>query len=253
MRVRSFDLFSGMIMTVGLAVTFNADGLFRTLLGIPCILVLPGYALVAALFPERLFDFWACMLYSVGLSIAVVIVSGLALNAMESGLQPASWMAVLGCFNLIASVLALFRRNRLGLKNSALITIRPSALIGLGLALGITGAAIGFARWGVSQQPTPGFTQFWLVAGEANTARLGFKNDEGQAAVYRIEVHANGYTIYEWKTLALKSGEQWQVDIQLPAPQASGDQQAEALLYRLDGDHIDQVYRRVTLWRNGTF
>lgn len=120
------------IATVAI-VLWDPWGPLRVLLGLPFVLVLPGYALVAALFPERHrtyevakgeegeeieaveegIDGLERAALSLGLSIAVVPLIGLGLNYTPWGIRLVPILASLTVFVLAACGVAAWRRDRL--------------------------------------------------------------------------------------------------------------------------------------------
>jgi len=90
----------------------------RTLFILPFLLVLPGYALTAALFPNQI-GLAERLLLTLALSISVTVVSGLLLNLTAWGLQGTTWIVWLGGITIAASMLALARRQRYLTPNSA--------------------------------------------------------------------------------------------------------------------------------------
>lgn len=86
----------------------------RVVLGLPFILFYPGYALVTALFPRK--DGPSAIertALSFGLSIAIVVLTGLALNYMPFGIQLYSIMFSIAGFILVVSAIAELRRWKL--------------------------------------------------------------------------------------------------------------------------------------------
>jgi uncharacterized membrane protein len=84
----------------------------RALLALPLVLVLPGYALVAAAFPEAGRSLAERLLYGVGLSLAVAALGGFALNLTPWGLRAEAWATLLGGIALAACAIAWARRRR---------------------------------------------------------------------------------------------------------------------------------------------
>jgi uncharacterized membrane protein len=83
----------------------------RILFTVPVILFIPGYVLIAALFPEKhSIDGIERFALSVGLSIAVVPLIGLALNYTPWGIRLDPIVASLTIFTLLMCVAALYRR-----------------------------------------------------------------------------------------------------------------------------------------------
>ena len=101
-----------------LAITVPASWLPLRVVTLPLVFILPGYALTCALLPTVKFGAERFVL-SLGLSLAAVIVGGLLLNLTPFGLQTDSWAILLGGITLGASAVAIVRRRRQGVSNSA--------------------------------------------------------------------------------------------------------------------------------------
>lgn len=86
----------------------------RVILTVPVILFIPGYVLIAALFPEKKsIDGIERFALSVGLSIAVVPLIGLLLNYTPFGIRLNPIVISLVLFTVIMMVITLIRRARL--------------------------------------------------------------------------------------------------------------------------------------------
>jgi uncharacterized membrane protein len=87
---------------------------FRTILGIPMVLFLPGYALIAALFPMKNdLDGIERLALSFGLSIAVVPLIGLGLNFTPFGIRLVPILVSLSVFTLLMLLIAYIRRSKI--------------------------------------------------------------------------------------------------------------------------------------------
>lgn len=197
----------------------------RVALGLPLLLLVPGYVLVAALFPaapppaevgatrtpagalgglERL-------ALSLGLSLAVVPLLGLLLNLTPLGIRLVPVLLTVAAFNLAVGGVALARRARTPepLRPEFRVRVAAPAWRGLApldkalvvlvaLAAVAAVAAVGY----VALAPRPGeaFTEFYvlgpggkaegypttLAPGEPGPVILGVANHEHAAAAYRI-------------------------------------------------------------------
>ena len=86
----------------------------RVIFTVPVILFIPGYVLIAALFPEKKsIDGIERFALSVGLSIAVVPLIGLVLNYTPFGIRLNPIVISLVLFTLIMMIITLYRRARL--------------------------------------------------------------------------------------------------------------------------------------------
>ena len=84
----------------------------RIILGLPLVLFLPGYALIAALFPRKDdLDGIERVALSFGLSIAVVPLLGLALNYTPFGIRLSPILIVLSIFTISLALGAYVRRS----------------------------------------------------------------------------------------------------------------------------------------------
>jgi uncharacterized membrane protein len=83
----------------------------RIIIGLLLVLFLPGYSLIAALFPRKDdLDGIERIAFSFGLSIAVVPLLGLALNYTPFGIRLVPILSVLSIFTVLLAVVAYVRR-----------------------------------------------------------------------------------------------------------------------------------------------
>lgn len=86
----------------------------RIIFGLPLVLLVPGYVLIAALFPRSDdLDWIERIALSFGLSIAVVPLIGLALNYTPWGIRLDPILVSLSLFTLVMTIAAAFRRTSL--------------------------------------------------------------------------------------------------------------------------------------------
>ncbi|MDD5141925.1 DUF1616 domain-containing protein [Methanoregula sp.] len=92
-------------------VPFLNESFFRILFGIPLVLFIPGYALIAALFPAaRDLDGIERVALSFGLSIAIVPLTGLVLNYTPWGIRLDPIIISLSLITIFLCLLAQYRR-----------------------------------------------------------------------------------------------------------------------------------------------
>ena len=89
-----------------------------TALALPLIFIAPGYTLTGALFHRRSLDRTYRLLLSLGISVSIVIVGGLLLNALPVGLRPSSWSLLLACLTLVFAALGAYLRRKTPLSAS---------------------------------------------------------------------------------------------------------------------------------------
>ncbi len=218
------------------------------IVAVPLVLVLPGVALTAAAFPRGVLSRAEQLLFALGLSLALVVLTGLALNETPWGLRSVSWVATLVSIIGIAGLVAWLRRRRaIAAPVSAMegLSVTQAAICGLAVIMVMGAAAITVT--GAQKEMTTGFTQLWLLpADDATTMNIGMTNREPAAATsYRLEFQADGRVISVWD-VRLASGATWTDAVVLPAD-IPDTATIEAVLYRSDNDQT--VYRRAKIQR----
>ncbi len=103
-----------LLAVLSIYVPFINETFIRVIFTVPVILFIPGYVLIAALFPEKKsIDGIERFALSVGLSIAVVPLIGLVLNYTPFGIRLNPIVISLVLFTLIMMIITLYRRARL--------------------------------------------------------------------------------------------------------------------------------------------
>jgi len=113
------DLVGVVVLTaVALAATISPlDGLVLAAAAIPFLLFVPGYALIAALFPDRESAFQQHrliglerLLYAVVASICLAVVVGVNLDFTGWPIRPVPVVSVLAAVTVVSTLVALYRR-----------------------------------------------------------------------------------------------------------------------------------------------
>src|SRR5437764_1490092 len=135
-RIRNVDLIGAICFAlsgIGWALLPNRPLLVGVLLAIPLVFILPGYTLTRAFFRRQRGDplsdssnglflqprlkigqpFGAVdlMVFSLGLSLVIDVVTGLLLNLIPEGLQWQSWTFSLGLVTIVFALLAYVRNK----------------------------------------------------------------------------------------------------------------------------------------------
>ncbi len=106
-------------------IPFINETFLRILFGVPLILFIPGYALIAALFPGiKDIDGIERVALSFGLSIAIVPLIGLALNYTPWGIRLDPIVTCLAIFTLCMCLIAQYRRTQLPIEDRFFVPIR---------------------------------------------------------------------------------------------------------------------------------
>lgn len=257
----------------------------RSALGIVMVLFVPGYALIAALFPgKRDLGRVERAALSVGLSIAVSSLIGLGLNYTPWGIRIDPLAVCLSLFTIIGVLVANRRRHELPVDErlsmsvkSVRNTIREEAfpatdnkiertlnvaLVALVLlSVGLTIFVLAVPKQGEK------FTEFYVLGptgktenypvefftGEAKPIIIGIVNHEYVNVTYNIEARIGDNTssdsLYTYQ-VTLKDGQRWEETINLAPNRTGTGLRLEFLLYR-DGK-MTTPYRDLHLWVNVT-
>jgi hypothetical protein len=258
-RSKNADLMIVIALAVAAGVVVLLDGpaLLRSLLTLPLVFFLPGYALLAALFPADELETPARLLMGVALSLALVAVGGLVLHFSGLGLQSTSWLFVLVGISGAGCGVAWVRRRSLpvGLAGFHPVGLTPVQLLLVAGALGLAVAAVGIARSGVLAQPRAGFSELWMMPASSAPTRdpsvkIGVTNQEGMAVRYGLVIlDQDDRVLTSWDVIDLGPGGHWQTTYALPST-IPPLERVEARLYRADAP--DSVYRRVSLFPNAS-
>ena len=213
----------------------------RVPLALPLVLVLPGYAAVAALFAPGALRHPERVVLSLALSIAATILSGLAVDVAGAKLDAAPWLEVLGALTLLAALTALARGHARRLRAPA-VRLRAIEIAALVAALVLLAAAavIGFKPLAppARTQGTAGLGLLEAPAGRAAVC-VSVINEQFHVTSYRVTVSVAGRTNRTFGPIKLAPGATWDrlvaVGPGLPAVRATLYRaSAPAVLYRHD-------------------
>lgn len=216
----------------------------NALFALPLVLFVPGYAISLALFRKNTLTVAQLVLFSLGLSLAVVALGGLVLNYTPWGLQFNTWLFWSVGVSLIASAIA-FLRGHEPLTVFSRGSFRRPPLRDL-ILLGFAGVSV-LVALGLSRIPAPpegnlGYTALWVVPDQTRrptSVDLGLLSSEFTATTYDLQLKMNSEVIQEWKDITLQPGARWTGVAHLPP--ATGDEKVEAFLYR--ASNPNQIYR----------
>ena len=247
----------------------------RIILGLPLVLFLPGYSLIATLFPRKDdLDAIERIALSFGLSIAISPLLCLALNYTPFGIRLSPILIVLSVFTISLATGAYVRRNTIPEENRFSVDFGASfksmkesfkttntkiekilavfLIISIILAISMTVYVV------ITPKQSEKFTEFYvlnqnrtaedyptnLTVEEEGEVIIGIVNHEYANVTYQLEVRLNGDVIDE-KSINLMHNETWESPFTFRATKAGEDQKLEFLLFK---DGIMEVYRSLHLW-----
>jgi uncharacterized membrane protein len=220
------------------------------LLALPLVFGLPGYTLMQVLMHKRSLEPSHILIFTLGLSLAIDVLSGFVLNLLPIGLQASSWVVFLGLLTAVFSLLTMYLRHSRQSANISLMdlrcTIRECMLFGSAIIIIVL--AILYSARGVVQQPHADFTDFWLLpSNQPSTGcavRLGMRSFEAISIRYSVALTINGTKVKTVSFISLAPGQQWEQLVPITL-KAMNDVHINARLYRLDKPR--SVYRWVSL------
>lgn len=251
----------------------------RIIFGLPLVLFLPGYTLIAALFPgKKDLDPIERIALSFGLSIAIVPLIGLVLNFTPWGIRLVPILISLTFFILVMTFIAHLRRLKLAenmrfevkfkeiyhsLKTE--IFVKPENRIDkiLTVILVISIIASLFMLVYVIVTPKQGekFTEFYilgtggkaegyptnLTAGKTSAVIVGIVNHEYEPVNYTLQVKINEETLKE-RQIQTAHNQTWEQQVNFTPLSAGTGIKLQFLLYK--SSNFTQPYRDTHLWVN---
>ena len=199
---RQSDLLLGILLTlilIGLAVSSILPPFLQGLVAFPIVLFVPGNALIRAIFPEANLTRLDRFLFTVGLSLGVVVLSGLALNITPWGLQTKSWLWILSLVILVTSVIALWRRWQISDMELTPVEfyIPLRQILLLGLAIVVIGLALKLTLTPHLPDNIQGYTSLWILpelGTQSDVLLIGIHSQELETTNYSLQITYNGKT-----------------------------------------------------------
>jgi uncharacterized membrane protein len=209
---------AALLMLLGLPVGVTAAA--GALLG----LVLPGYALVRAMFPNGRTDPFERVALVLGVSVSVAICGGFLLHLLPMGLSAASWGLLLAGITVAACVASARRDRRVYRQGLSLPTmlavigkLPPGQLAMLVAALLLPVCALFVARFGEGSQPRPTTTTAWVRPTlDGSSVRVGISNEEGRNMTYRVEIGVDRAVVARLDSFGVSGGTTRETRVGLP-------------------------------------
>ena len=254
---------------------FNQTPL-RIIFALPLLLFLPGYALIAAMFPRRneLSGIERFTL-SIGLSIAIMVFDGFAISVTAWRFRPAPIVYSLSIITLALVLITVIRRMRIPKREQfyidlaviarfidAINTREKPTEIERALTIALVGSiliASGMLIYAKISYKEERFTAFYIL-GEGGKAEgypkevyllepssviVGIENYEHAPANYTLEIKLGGYSLLKKRIPELAHGSKWESRVFFTPRHLGKHQKLEFLLYK---DGLKGVYRSVHLW-----
>jgi len=251
----------------------------RIPLGLAMVLFIPGYTLIAALFPKRDdLDGIERVALSFGLSIATVPLIGLGLNYTPWGIRLAPIAISLAIFTIAMSLIAYFRRSSLpegdrfsvgfrrgvhALKQEVMAenASRLDRALTVVLIISILASVTALAYVIVMPKQGEKFTEFYILGpkgkaydyptqvelGNSSTVIVGVVNHEYSRVNYTMQLEFYNATILQ-RNLTLEHNATWERTVNYTLAHPGDEQKLEFFLYK--ENNFTAPYRDLHLWVN---
>ena len=254
---------------------FNQTPL-RIVFALPLLLFLPGYMLIAAMFPRK--DELSVIerfTLSIGLSIAIFVFDGFAISVTPWLFRPAPIVYSLTLITMILMVLTLFARLRIPEEEDrfsfhfaavskffeSLQSKEKPSDIERALVIALVGSIIiasGMLIYAKVTFEEEKFTAFYILGDggkaenyskevylfEPSSIIVGIENYEHAPTNYTLQVNLGGYPLHE-QHIMLADGEKWKDNVSFTPKHVANHVKLEFLLYK---DGSTNPYRSVHLW-----
>jgi uncharacterized membrane protein len=227
----------------------------RLAFAVPLCLVLPGYAITAAVFAPSPLERPQAVLFTIGLSVTTIAIGGLVLHFMPGGVRDVSWAALLCAVVSAGCVIAARRRPEPPRKRLSRLSLRLRPVDGalLAGAAACVVAAMALSWTTLPAENAVGYTQLWMLPHQGpavDGVRVGVVNAEPDTLGYRLEVRRGGGEAPVISRFRIAPGEEVTKFVEVSTPRAGEPVRVTARLYRRDLPP-DEVYRRVSAWVPG--
>lgn len=247
------------------------NNILRIVLGLPFVLLLPGYTLVAGIYPRKeAMGGIIRLTLSLALSIVIVILMLFILNYTPWGIRLESILWSIGSFIVLMAAIGWLRRRRLpeAERFSINLNISPASwkegklgkiLSGM-LVLVILGALAMFIYTVATPNIGQKFTEFYILEQQGNKASfpielkvgeeakivVGIINNEYDTVSYRIEGRINDIKHTEVNDITLEHGEKWEGELTFTPEVTGAQQELQFFLYK-NGD-TEAYLEPLRLW-----
>ncbi len=264
------------ITSISIIVPGFGNTYIRTILAVPVVLFIPGYVLMAALFPRKDdIGIVERIVLSFGLSIVIIPILGFLLN-FTFGIRLAPILAVLYIYTAVLISIAMYMRKKLSedvqfsvqfnsiygsIKGGLKPKNRTDSILTIILIFMIV-LTVGTIYYTVTV-PKMGekFTEFYVLNsdGKANNYSTNLKLNS--PAVWLVGVTNREYTTVNYtiqivldknilatRTLILENNEKWEKNITFVSDKVGTNKDLEFLLFK--DNNFTVPYRSLRLWIN---
>jgi len=217
----------------------------RTALGLPFMLLGVGYVATCAIYTRERPDGAAALLFSLVFSVAIIVVTALALYAVGIAFTGSAILSAELVVTVALAVVAVARRSRSGTgarltaawRDRASMTLAAACLVPIAVFAGLI---VALSR-PLANTHVAGYSALSAVRGAGASVDVEVSSSQLKTMTYRIEVRpARGPTTSS--TFTLRPGQRWTRSVAIARPSL---QPVVIRLFR--GTQSTLAYRRITL------
>jgi uncharacterized membrane protein len=266
-----FDLIVVAFLSIAtLPLVVLTSGPARIVTALLAVVLFPGYSMTVALYPTNKLGGVERVCLTIALSLAVVSLSGVALNYSPWGIRVIPATVTVLTMTLLATIAAFYRRSKVSREDRFSVSLDIhhdqwkllprfdkwlyGALAAVVLVSIVAGTLV-IAR-PKRQQP---FTDFYVLgpegrlesypskvkSGEQALVNLVVANREGQDQKYTVDVSWNGETVETLGPMEVLAGDEWSIPVTLK-PSTVGNNQIVEFILKKNG--MDDTYLLLRLW-----
>jgi uncharacterized membrane protein len=258
-----------LVIIIIAVITLFPTNILRIILGLPFVLFLPGYTLMAALFPKKRGTGGIELLaLSFGTSIIVVSLLGLMLSFTPWQIRLESVLYATAAFIFIMSAIAWVRRRRSGERFDLEFRLRlpgwgesaRDKAYSVALTIFILGTLVVLGYVLATARVGEKYSEFYILGeegqvmeysgdlnvGEEVKVTVVIANHEYETVDYRIELTIDGIKNSEIDDITLEHNEKWQHEVSFTPEVAGENQEADFFLYKQGED--EPYFEPLRLW-----
>jgi uncharacterized membrane protein len=258
-----------LVVVIIVVITIFPSNILRIIFGMPYVLFLPGYTLMAAIFPKkRVTGGTELLALSFGTSIIVVSLLGLILSFTPWQIRLESVLYSTAIFIVIMSAIAWVRRRNSGERSDIEFRLRlpgwgestrdKAYSVGLTIVILGTLAVLGYVL--ATSRVGEKYSEFYILgqegkaieyAGELTVDQevkvtVGIANHEYEAVNYRIELTIDGIKNNEVNDIPLEQNEKWENEVSFTPEVAGENQVVDLFLYK--NEEVGPCFEPLRLW-----
>jgi uncharacterized membrane protein len=252
--------------------------IIRSILGLFLIVFLPGYALIALLFPKKNdLNILERMTFTVILSVVITALIGMILNYSPWGIRIGSLLLTLAGVTVVLCAAAFWRRNQVpdedylqynfgrffnNIKTGFSRETKTGKYLSIILAISIILALSSTAYVLAKPKENDSYTQFYVLgpdgkinnyptsvlSGQQGNLIIGIVNHENKPESYHLLVTSDGSVQID-EVLTLNDKQKMEIPFNFTAGDP-GQRKMEFILYKLPDNN--NAYRNLYIWLNIT-